>query len=150
MSVVRGVEEVMRNYAEISAWEFNARPRYVSRRYGMVHIAVKKILWGGLRTRGALSFSRHAEKMVSRFMFFYMALTTGWCLLAGRIPLLIFVEEQYRTVRLTSTGKPVPGNREFRLAPSETIVLGRWTDCDGDHGMRASSFRLGSTAPWLC
>ena len=28
----------------------------------------------------------------------------------------------YHTVRLTSTGNPVPGKQEFRLAPSETIV----------------------------
>ncbi len=36
---------------------------------------------------------------------------------------LIFPAKVNRgTVRLTSTGNPVPGNREFRLAPSETIV----------------------------
>ena len=33
----------------------------------------------------------------------------------------VFLEEP-KTVRLTSTGNPVPGNQEFCLTPSETMI----------------------------
>jgi hypothetical protein len=35
---------------------------------------------------------------------------------------LLFLANRVLTVRLTSTGNPVPGNQEFCLAPSETMV----------------------------